>query len=156
MIGSTGERFIADVMLGRLARWLRALGYDTEYDSTIDDQDLAQRALSENRILLTRDVELTRRRGLVFVLIKDDALATQLKQVVSALHLPLTGAFSRCLDCNGELVDSPRAEVEGKVPPFVLATQTRFRNCPRCGKVYWRGTHWSRMRAALEEIGETI
>lgn len=156
MVDSKDERFIADVMLGRLARWLRALGYDTEYDSTINDQDLAQRALSENRILLTRDVELTRRRGLVFLIIEGDALATQLKQVVSALHLPLKGAFSRCLDCNGKLVDSSRAEVEGKVPPFVLATQTRFRRCPRCGKIYWRGTHWARMRAVLEEIGGNI
>jgi uncharacterized protein with PIN domain len=149
------ERFIADVMLGRLARWLRALGYDTEYDSNLDDPCLAERAIGENRVLLTRDVELSRRRGLTFVLIDNDDVANQLRQVVSTLRLTLDGAFPRCPVCNGELMPTPRAELDEEVPPYVLATQTHFRRCSYCGKVYWHGTHWERMSGVLKEIGES-
>lgn len=149
------ERFIADVMLGRLARWLRALGYDTVYDSSLDDPSLAERARAENRILVTRDVELSRRRGLTVVLIDHDDVATQLRQVVSTLHLTVDGALPRCPNCNGELLPTLRAELDEEVPPYVLATQTHFRRCSQCGKVYWRGTHWARMSEVLAEIGES-
>ncbi len=145
-------RFIVDVMLGRLARWLRALGYDTLYSSDMDDAALAQRALAEGRILLTRDVELTRRRGLRTLLITQDDLAQQLYQAVSALQLSSDEAFSRCLDCNVPLSDCDRAVAEVHVPAYVFATQPRFRRCAECGRIYWRGTHWARMQAALQQI----
>ena len=145
-------RFIADVMLGRLARWLRALGYDTVYSSKLDDPELARWARSEGRILLTRDVELTRRRGLNTILIEDDDVVDQLRQVVRTLRLSTEGAFSRCLDCNSLLADYDRALAASQVPPDVYETQPRFRRCVECGRIYWRGTHWARMRAALEDI----
>src|SRR5437867_2176460 len=138
-------------MLGRLARWLRALGYDTLYSSDMDDAALARRALVEGRILLTRDVELTRRRGLETILIIDDDLTRQLRQVLRARHLSTQAAFTRCIQCNTRLVDCERGEAERYVPPYVFATQTRFRRCSNCGRIYWRGTHWARMRAALDE-----
>lgn len=149
------ERFIADVMLGRLARWLRALGFDTVYDSSLDDPSLAERARAEHRILLTRDVELSRRRGLTVVLIDHDDVTSQLGQVVSTLHLTVDGALPRCPDCNGELIPTPGVELNKEVPPYILATQTQFRRCSRCGKVYWRGTHWARMSEALADIRES-
>jgi uncharacterized protein with PIN domain len=144
-------RFIADVMLGRLARWLRALGYDTLYFSDMEDAALARRALAEGRILLTRDVELTRRRGLETSLIVDDDVTRQLRQVVRARHLSTQDAFTRCIHCNTRLVECEGVEAEPYVPPYVYATQTRFRRCSNCGRIYWRGTHWARMRAALDE-----
>ena len=152
MSDSSAPQFIADVMLGRLARWLRALGYDTLYSSELDDPELARRARAEGRILLTRDVELTRRRGLKTLLIEDDDVASQLRQVVRALQLSTGAAFSRCLDCNSPLTDYDRALAQSQVPPYVFATQPRFRRCDQCGRIYWRGTHWARMQAALEDV----
>jgi uncharacterized protein with PIN domain len=143
-------RFVADVMLGRLARWLRVLGYDTLYSSHADDAALVRRALAEDRILLTRDVELARRRGVRVVLISDDRVEEQLLEMVKTLPLTAGAAVSRCLNCNAPLVEFDRAQARDLVPPYVFATQTRFRRCPGCGKVYWRGTHWAHMVATLE------
>lgn len=145
-------RFVADVMLGRLARWLRALGYDTLYDPTQDDDGLAQIARQEDRVLLTRDVELTRRRGVKAVLIADDRLSSQLRQVVRELGLSTQGAFSRCIECNVELDEMSRGQAQPLVPPYVFETQPRFRRCPRCAKVYWRGTHWTHMQKLLQDL----
>ena len=143
-------RFIADVMLGRLARWLRVLGYDTLYSSTMDDPELARIARLQDRILLTSDVELARRRGLRVILLTDDQVEAQLRTVARELHLSANEAFSRCIDCNTPLVEFDREQARALVPPYVFATQTRFRRCPQCGKVFWRGTHWAQMRAAIE------
>jgi uncharacterized protein len=143
-------RFVADAMLGRLARWLRVLGYDTLYSSDADDAALVRRALADDRILLTRDVELARRRRVRVILISDDRVDEQLREMVRTLPLNSQEAFSRCLNCNARLVDFDRAQARDLVPPFVFATQTRFRRCPGCGKVYWRGTHWAHMLATLE------
>jgi uncharacterized protein len=143
-------RFVVDAMLGRLARWLRVLGYDTLYFSDADDAALVRRALAEDRILLTRDVELTRRRGVRVILISDDRVGNQLREIVEILHLSANQAFSRCINCNAPLVEFERAQARDLVPPYVFATQTRFRRCAECGKVYWRGTHWARMKSTLE------
>ncbi len=146
----SAPRFIADVMLGRLARWLRVLGYDTLYFTDMDDDTLAERARAEDRILLTRDVELARRRRLRVVLLDDDQTEAQLREVVRRLHLSTDEAFSRCINCNLPLVEFSLDEARELVPPYVFATHDRFRRCPNCGKVYWRGTHWAHMREILE------
>ena len=141
-------------MLGRLTRWLRALGYDTLYDASWDDAALAEIARTQTRILLTRDVELTRRRGLRFVLIQDDKVMAQLRQVMRVLDLNDAGAFTRCIECNAELAPADADAVGVRVPPYVLKTQTQFKQCPQCDKMYWRGTHWNHMRAVLQEMGQ--
>lgn len=145
-------RFLADMMLGRLARWLRALGYDTLYEQSLDDAALAELARRENRILLTRDVELTRRRKLRAFLIHDDKVLRQLCQVVLEFGLKNTAAFTRCIECNTELVPLERGEAAPLVPPYVFETQMQFRRCPSCGKVYWRGTHWTRMQNVVRGL----
>ena len=144
-------KFLADTMLGRLAKWLRLSGYDTVYRSDLDDGALAQLARSENRVLLTRDVELTRRRGVRSVLIESDQTAEQLTQVLRELRLRTRTAFTRCAECNVRLRKLSRARAKDRVPPYVHRTQTRFRECPRCQRVYWRGTHWARMIAQWAE-----
>jgi uncharacterized protein with PIN domain len=151
-VGEPGSapRFVVDAMLGRLARWLRVLGYDALYSSGADDAALVRRALAEERILLTRDVELARRRGVRVILISDDRIGPQLREIVEILHLSAHEAFSRCINCNAPLVEFDRARARDLVPPYVFATQTRFRRCAECGKVYWRGSHWAHMRATLE------
>jgi uncharacterized protein with PIN domain len=147
-------RFVADAMLGKLARWLRILGYDTAYDSQADDNELVRQARAEGRILLTRDVELSRRRGLHCLFIDDEDVDAQLAQVVRELALSTTEAFSRCVVCNGTLEPADKETILDQVPPYIYRTQERFARCAGCGRVYWPATHWQGMRerlAALEE-----
>ncbi len=144
-------KFLADMMLGRLATWLRLLGYDTAFLPQADDPELARRARAEDRILLTRDVELTRRRGVRSILIASEQVEEQLQQLARELHLTARMAFSRCAVCNVPLEQVTKSAVKGSVPPYVFQTQTQFRRCPQCHRVYWRGTHWARMLAQMED-----
>jgi uncharacterized protein len=150
-------RFLADCNVGRLARWLRAMGYDAAYESVLPDGFLVWRARRESRVLLTRDREMTRRRLIArgevpAVLLRDDDVQLQLSQVVHELDLDADGAMTRCLECNVELEPRPGSAVEHRVPPHVRATQTRFSQCPTCGRIYWPGTHWQRMRERLAAL----
>ena len=144
-------KFLADNMLGRLATWLRLLGYDTVYIPRADDPTLARIARAEDRILLTRDVELTQRRGLNFLLIESEKVQDQVRQVFNALDLSAREAFSRCAECNQELTNVTKESVQGRVPPYVLQTQERYRECSHCKRIYWRGTHWARMLAQIQD-----
>jgi len=151
-------RLIADAMLGALARWLRALDVDVTYDPALDDPELVDRAVAEERTILTRDRRLTERRlARNHILIRSDDVAEQLRQVIDELGLdPEPGrVLGRCLRCNTPLepVDAERARA--RVPPWVARTQDEFRACPDCGRVYWRGTHVRRMLQRLEEMTRT-
>jgi uncharacterized protein with PIN domain len=150
-------RFLADCNVGRLARWLRALGYDAEYEARLPDPQVVARALAEGRVLLTRDVDMTRRRVVAdgsvrAVLLRDDRVSEQLRQVVEELGLVPDRALSRCLDCNVTLEPRLKAAVSALLPPHVRATQERFSQCPRCARVYWPGTHWTRMRERIAAL----
>ena len=145
-------KFLADNMLGRLAVWLRLLGYDTASLPEADDAELARVARAEDRVLLTRDVELTQRRGIRFLLIESEQMEEQLRQVFQASNLTAQQAFSRCARCNMPLVQATKETVRGQVPPYVFQTQERFLRCPHCQRVYWRGTHWAHMVAQIENL----
>lgn len=150
-------RFVADCNVGRLARWLRALGYDASYHARIEDAELVREAAAEHRVLLTRDRDLTRRRvvqtGVVrAILIRDDDVTAQLRQVFSELGLGLRESLTRCIECNAVLEDRVPAAVADRVPPYVRRTQTRYSECPQCGRVYWAGTHWRHMREVLSGL----
>ena len=149
-------KFLADTMLGRLATWLRLLGYDTLYLADASDAELARRARVEQRVLLTRDVELTRRRGVRALLIESEHIEEQIQQVFHTLHLTARDAFSRCAACNCVLEDIRKEQVRGKVPPYVFHTQERFRRCPQCARIYWRGTHWARILGHLQDLSDTV
>jgi uncharacterized protein len=148
-------RFVVDKTLGRLARWLRILGCDVLYGTNFSGKGLVSAARRENRIMLTRDRRLTRRAGLPpFLRVESDRFRDQLRQVIHAFAIdPEEALFRRCIECNTELVDAAREEVEGRVPAFVLATQTRFRRCPRCRHLYWEATHVARVRDELSRMG---
>ncbi|MHB1417393.1 MAG: Mut7-C RNAse domain-containing protein [Chloroflexota bacterium] len=146
-------RLVADAMLGRLARWLRALGCDTVYDVRLDDAALARRARAEGRLLLTRDRQLVARKGLHSLLITSDHLADQLAQVLAHLPPPSLDCPGRCVVCNAVLSEVDKASVESRVPEYVWETQNEFTLCRQCGRIYWRGTHWQgilRQVAALK------
>jgi uncharacterized protein with PIN domain len=141
--------FVVDGMLGSLARWLRILGYDADYDPARDDNELTWIARAEGRILLTRDVQLAGRRGIKSLLIQHQELEAQLGQTIKSLGLALDNPFSRCPVCNTPLEEIDKEAAASLVPSFVLETQSNFRRCPACQKVFWQGTHWQRMQAAL-------
>ena len=149
-VAGEAPRFLVDGMLGRLARWLRLLGYDAEYANDVPDSDIVRRARAEGRIVLTCDTGLARRRALRVLLIRGERVDEQLAQVVAALGLVFDGALTRCPVCNMLLDDVAREAVRQRVPPYVYGTQRGFRQCPGCGRVYWRGTHWQRIWAAIE------
>ena len=142
-------KFIVDGMLGRLAKWLRILGYDTAYLPRLDDNQLVRLARAEGRLLLTRDRGLARRRGLQCLLIESDYLEEQLRQILTELALTEENSFSRCPVCNTPLQRIEKTELEGRVPPHIFHTHKDFSLCPNCGKIYWPGTHWARMQEKL-------
>jgi uncharacterized protein len=148
--------FIADAMLGRLARWLRVMGCDTEYYPEIADADLVELAEQSGRLILTRDTLLVRRRkaraNSFFV--SGDHFRDQVRQVAQAFALePFSRFLTRCLECNAPLEEIARESAMGLVPPYVFATREVFRCCGSCNRIYWGGTHRERMR---EELGEIL
>ena len=151
-------KFIVDSNVGRLARWLRIAGFDTVFINDLDDNRLVKLALSEGRVLLTKDTQILKRRvattgRLKVLLIESEKVKEQLCQVVKALKLAeKIKPFTLCLECNQPLVPKDKEEVKGLVPPYVFKTQTQYMQCPACNRIYWRGTHWQRMSWELEKI----
>jgi len=149
--------FIADRTVGKLAKWLRILGYDTVYWHSDDLQGLLRRARHEGRTLLTKDTKLCKGRGSVrALLIGEDNPFLQLKEVVRYFRLPVNKAklFSRCLICNTPLESVDPAEVKEVVPDYIYHTHQEFSRCPSCRKIYWAGTHYDHMAAVVERLGE--
>lgn len=143
-------RFVADVHLGKLARRLRLLGFDTRYARDFTDAMLVEISSRERRILLTRDVgllkhsEVTRGHWL-----RSTNPEAQLREVIDAFSLRRDiDPFTRCTMCNSPLRKIDRASAAGRVPPRVYARRRRFDECAGCGRIYWRGTHFAR----LEEL----
>ncbi|MEE9606745.1 MAG: Mut7-C RNAse domain-containing protein [Myxococcota bacterium] len=150
-------RFMVDAMLGRLARWLRVLGYDSAYQADIDDEHLVRRALDENRVILTRDRALAEEWRVPSILVlRTEAPLEQLRQVAGRMRLDWRGRlFRRCSVCNAPLTPAAPEQVAGRVPARVLRELRRFVECRSCGRVYWEGSHTARMRSVLEEtLGE--
>lgn len=145
-------RFLVDGMLGKLAKWLRLLGYDTAYDNAASDPELARRARAEGRVLLTRDRELSARRGLRTLLVQSEALEEQVREVQAALGPPPRPPLSRCTVCNAALETVSPATITDRVPPYVLRTQTEFRRCPDCDRIYWPGSHFQGMRDQIRRF----
>ncbi len=146
-------KFIADDMLGKLAKWLRILGYDTIYLRTQNDYDLIELAQNEGRILLTRDTQLSRNWIVPTLLIKDETIEEQLKQVIQRFNLEIENAlFSRCPKCNTLLIEIKKEKIKDKIPEFVHQTYNEFWICPTCNRYYWAGTHWMNIKAKVEKI----
>jgi 16S rRNA (cytidine1402-2'-O)-methyltransferase len=146
------------MMLGRLAKWLRLFGYDTVYYRQIDDNQLINIAISQRRVLLTRDTLLLKRkpinRGLVkAILIEGDYYLDQLYQLISLLDLK-TDLLPRCSVCNQVLKEISSEKVRDKVPAYVFRTQNKFFNCSSCSRIYWSATHWQKISEVKGELGQ--
>ncbi|MDP2919760.1 MAG: Mut7-C RNAse domain-containing protein [Dehalococcoidia bacterium] len=151
-------KFIADHNVAKLARWLRMMGYDTLIFDQPDDWQMIRTALAEDRIILTRDTGVMKRRvitsgKLKALLVTGDDPEEQIRQVITVFRLKNRRPFSLCLECSKPLVPRTRDEVKNRVPPYVYRTQTQFVECPVCHRVYWQGTHWEAMHQALEKLG---
>lgn len=151
-------KFIADNNVGKLAKWLRVIGYDTLFFDEKDDDKLIKIAVEEDRTILTRDTQIMERRlvtsgKLKAILIKQDDPRVQLQEVVAKLNLDYhRNSFSLCLECNQPLMPKSREEVQKLVPPYVFKTQDHYMECPVCHRIYWQGTHWQRMSRELNEL----
>ena len=144
LLASTSKpTFIADVMLGRLARWLRIAGFDTLYSNRFTDDELVALSQAEGRILLSRDTRLLVRRAVCrFIFLESEDISSQLRQVFAATRTAsLPDILTRCLACNEILDDIPRDGVRSSVPAYVFETQARFKTCPGCRRIFWAGTH---------------
>lgn len=151
-------KFIVDNNVGKLAKWLRIIGYDALLFTEQDDGEMVKLALAQNRVILTKDTQIMRRRlvtsgRLKAILIEDDDSKAQLQQVVEAFNLDYQfRPFSICLECNQNLVERDKEGVRDLVPPYVFETQSLYMECPSCRRIYWRGTHWQAMSQELERF----
>lgn len=150
----TDSIFLADAHLGGLARFLRMLGCDTLHQNDYADADIRRIAEAERRIVLSRDKELLKcreiERGCYVRALKAEA---QLREVVQRYALAARARpFTLCLRCNLPLEAIDRAAVAALVPPKVLERQAQFTRCRGCGRIYWPGSHYARMRAALGDL----
>jgi uncharacterized protein with PIN domain len=147
-------RFIVDCMLGKLAKWLKILGFDAQFFSKIEDDELLAIAKDEGRILLTKDTGLIQRAKDVETLFLDsDEWQNQVQQVMDHFHLrEKLAPHTRCIDCNVVLKDLPKKNAENLVSTFVFEKADSFSLCPNCGRVFWRGTHFKDMEVKIQEI----
>lgn len=146
-------RFIVDNMLGKLAKWLRFLGYDTLYPKILNDKQLAQLSQADDRVLLTRDKELASKKNIKVLYIISDELDNQLKQVIKEFDLKYSdSAFTRCPECNYMLKKIEKTDIEDKLPSGVLENQDMFWVCENCEQYYWQGTHFNKIKDKLENL----
>ncbi len=145
-------KFLADHMLGSLAKWLRFFGFDTLYPKVLPDKELIALTKKEERILLTRDKDLANVKGIEALYIKSTDLEEQLIEVIARYNLKITNEFSRCSLCNSILIKVEKDQVKGKVPEKVFNWQDEYWECPECKKYYWQGTHFKGIKEKLEKL----
>jgi uncharacterized protein with PIN domain len=146
--------FLADAHLGGLARLLRMAGFDTLYDNTFRDEEIVRIAAGQHRIILTRDLELLKRRNvLAGCYVRCQHPAGQMEEVVARFGLAQQARpFTLCLHCNAPLAPIDKAAVLECLPPSVQECHTEFSRCDCCKRVYWKGSHWRRMQTMLRTI----
>ena len=147
-------RFVADGHLGRLARYLRLLGFDTHYDKQIDDAALAQISATEHRILLTCDRGLLKRKIVTHAcFIRERDPWKQLTALVARLDLyRLVKPFERCMECNGLLAPIDKQAIEVHLDPNTRRYFDRFNRCTGCDRIYWEGSHYQRMQKLVQDL----
>ena len=151
-------KFIVDNNVGKLAKWLRMMGYDTIFFDGSNDSHMVAKALAEGRVILTRDTEIMKRRlvtsgQLKAILINSNEPEPQMQQVINTLNLDCQfRPFTLCLECNQPLAEKNKDQVKDRVPPHVFRTQSQYMECPACHRIYWRGTHWQAMTKKLKKF----
>jgi uncharacterized protein with PIN domain len=149
-------RFVLDVHLGRLARYLRMLGFDSTYDREWDDSEIIERSLAEQRIILTRDLGILKQSRVTHgYWLRREAPLEQVREVVAALDLRgQFEPFTRCMECNGIIRPVDKSALEGLLERDILQRFEAFRQCAVCHRVYWRGSHFEHMQSLLNRLGD--
>lgn len=151
-------KFIIDANVGKLARWLRMMGYDALFFDEQDDGQMVKIALAEGRTVVTRDTGFMQRRAVTSgrlraLLLEDTEPEKQMQAIIRTLQLDREfRPFSRCLECNTELRSREKTDVAQLVPLRVYEKQEQYMACPLCGRIYWRGTHWQAMKKKLYDF----
>ncbi|EJF10453.1 Mut7-C RNAse domain-containing protein [Pontibacter sp. BAB1700] len=154
LAGIAERRFVLDVHLGTLARSLRMLGFDTVYEQHLHDAELVRLAYEEQRILLTRDVNLLKHKAIpAGYWLRSQQTEEQLQEVISRYKLAdQLRPFTRCMVCNGHIVQVEKQEVLEQVPPKTRLYFEEFYQCQQCRRVYWKGSHYERMQELVRQI----
>jgi uncharacterized protein len=152
-------KFIADAMLGRLAKWLRILGFDVLYDPALEDRQIIRIARDQERTILTRDTRMLQNRSIGnAIFVKSDDVFQQLYELREKIDFYAEDLAVRCVVCNGILeVIAAKGELKDLIPEYVYHNFEEFRRCSRCGRIYWEGSHYEKIRERLRDIlrGET-
>lgn len=148
-------KFLVDRMLGRLATWLKVLGFDTVYFREPHSRKINYISLQERRIILTRNHKVSSKRSYSIIHIVSEQLEKQLKQVFADLNISVKEKllFSRCTYCNVLVKSINKEHIYGKVPAYVYNTHAEFSTCPQCYRIYWKGTHDELLNKQIKEIG---
>lgn len=146
--------FILDTHLGRLASYLRMMGFDTLYRNDYEDDVLAQISHDEGRILLTRDIGVLKRGIVVYgYFVRHTNPRQRLLEISRRYTLtPYVNAFGRCMACNGDLIMVDKAAIQAHIPKDTYAYYEDFQQCQRCHKIYWKGSHYVKMAAIIEDV----
>jgi uncharacterized protein with PIN domain len=149
-------KFVLDVHLGKLARYLRMAGFDASYRNNFHDDDLMKISLAEKRTILTKDRDILKRNEVTHSYwVRNENTEDQLKEVIERFHLKNDiNEFTRCLECNALLNKIEKEKVEMLLPPKVREWHYEFFQCPDCKKIYWKGSHYERMQKLISGIKE--
>ena len=147
-------KFIVDSMLGKLARRLRLMGYDTYFDAKADDREILKISNVDGRFIVTRDMQMAKIRGAKIFLIRSTDLKEQLKEIskLAKIRMDSSLSFSRCPECNTPVKEVSKEEIKKIVPKFVYETLNIFSYCPGCRKAYWQGSHYEKLLKELKGI----
>ena len=150
-------KFLLTKELGRLARWLRILGFDAVYHDSDNLGTLIIQALRDNRIIVTRRKAKVDDLEKKTVIIHSDKIQKQLQEVKAKLNLVVDEGkmFTRCTVCNETLKSVKKEEIKAEVPPYAYENHDAFMRCKNCRRVYWQGTHWGNVNKALKKLGIT-
>ena len=153
--------FIVDSMLGDIARWLRMLGYDTLYSRRFEDWRIIKVAEKEGRIIVTRDRALfirARKRGLKAILVDLGKIENQIAEIAikAGIELNFNPSRTRCPYCNTKLVRLGKAEALSLLPAKIVSAYDDFWRCPKCGRIYWQGSHWRTINEVLKRAKTII
>lgn len=147
-------RFVIDINLGRLARYLRLLGFDSVCDGELHDVDLVEISVQHHRVLLTKDRGLLKRAAVTHgYFVREVHPRDQIIEVVSRFDLgDMIKPFARCMECNGEIEFVDKAEIEHLLEPLTKRYFDEFRRCPACGRIFWQGSHYERLASLVDTV----
>ena len=148
-------KFVADVHLGRLTKYLRMMGLDVLYKNDFKDDEIVETSLNEKRAILTKDRGILKRNEVAHgYWVRSIKVEEQVKEILNRFDLQKEiKEFSRCIDCNERLKSIEKDAIIDQLPPKVAHSQNEFFRCPSCNKVYWKGTHYQRMLTFIRGLG---